>query len=608
MADLIAQVLTKFNVVDDTGLKNLEVVKLPDIPGEDPDELREYIVVVKRDYTIDRLEHDLRRDTAEDDGVDSSMVPDRPVSVANPRMASKRQTHFMMTWAEAQALKNHPEVLDVELMGSLVTQTAATSTQNFQKLPIFSSNAGDATNYALYRCNFTENVYGANTGGEAAFTYNLDGAGVDIVIMDDGVLVDHPEWEDDAGNSRFIQIDWYAAANVAGTMPAGYYDPPAAGHGTGVASIAAGKTYGWARKANIYSLKTLGAGARLLHAEALDLVRQWHENKPTNPQTGFKNPTIVNASWDAINYVMGAGIGGDYDPFVGHVAYPGFSLWSTTYRGNVYDSANIGIATYTMPKTEYALGMTLHSTGYALGAANVTGNLYKIAATDAAINAAVEDLIDAGIVFVHSAGNDQYKTDAPGEIDWNNRASILQTTSPISTVDKYYCRPGTPWANGAIVVGATDVDVFDANTEQRAYFSNYGTAVDLWAPGVGMACAGVAVNQDAYYANASYYQQVQQGTSFSAPCVTGVLALFYQLNPGAAPAEAKRWLTSRAVTANIVYSTGLDNDYANTLSISGAPNRFLRNPYNRASVDIRTSASISNTVPVFETSVNLTRP
>ena len=105
MADLIAQVLTQFNVVDDTGLKNLEVVKLPDIPGEDPDELREYIVVVKRGYTIDQLEHDLRRDTAEDDGVDSSMVPDRPVSVANPRMASKRQTHFMMTWAEAQALK-----------------------------------------------------------------------------------------------------------------------------------------------------------------------------------------------------------------------------------------------------------------------------------------------------------------------------------------------------------------------------------------------------------------------------------------------------------------------------------------------------------------------
>lgn len=608
MADLLGQKLVQFNAPED-GLVNLTVLTKPDLPGDDPNELKEYVVIVKKGYSIAQLTEDLRRDTADDDGVDSSIVPDRPVAIANPRQLSDRQTHFMMTWAEAQALKRHPEVLDVEPADSVEAQTAAVLTQNFEKQAIFASNVGDATNWALYRCNFQDNVYGSNTGGSSSFTFNLDGTDIDIVIMDDGIVPVHPEWEGPDGRNRFIQIDWYQAANVSGSMPSGYYDTPASGHGTCVASIAAGKTYGWAKNANIYSLKTLGAGATIGHAEGLDLVRQWHQNKPVNPKTGFKNPTIINASWDTIAYVMGPGVNGDYDPYQGHTIYTGLQLWDGKYRGNNWSSSTIGIGTYMMPKQEYALGMTLHSTAYSLGDANVTGNLYKVAGKNTSIDEAVEDLANAGVIFVHSAGNDRFKADLPGGPDWDNYANVITAVSPITLESKYYCRPNTPWANGVIQVGGTDTDVFDTNTEQRAYFSHYGPAIDIHAPAVGLVGAFNSTGEP-YYANASYYQKSEQGTSFAAPCVTGVMALALQVNPGMSVAEAKRWLTTKGSTANVIYDTGSDSDYSNVYSLSGGPNRFLYNPYNLGTQQSSIPGGIllSNTVPTYNTTVSLVRP
>lgn len=603
MSNLTANSLVTLNVGEMP--LGLTAIVLPDLPPDDPNELKEYVVTVKKGKTISQLENDLRRDTAEDDGVDSSIVPDRPVLIANARELSERQTHFSMTWAEAQALKNHEDVLNVEPANSVIAQTSAVRTQNFEKVGIFASNVGNATNYGLYRCNFEENIFGADPGigGLGNMTQNLDGTGVDVVIMDDGVAVDHPEWVGPDGRNRFVQIDWYAAANVAGSMPTGYYDDPASGHGTCVASVVAGKTYGWATNANIYSLKTLGSGATIGHAEGLDLVRQWHNNKPINPTTGAKNPTIVNASWDTIAYVLGPPAGGNYDPFSdgGHIVYTGYSLFGGNYRGNAYSYALSGAGAFTMPRLNEALGMSLHSTGYSLGTANVTGNLYYIPGKNDSIDAAVEDLIDAGVTFVHAAGNNQFKNDGPGGLDWDNHANVLNTASPITYTTRYYCRPSTPWANGVVHVGAVDSNVFQMDgfyIEQRASYSNYGTAVDIHAPGTGIVGAWVGTGGEAYYANASYKQKAEQGTSFSSPQVTGVMALFLQLNPTVSAAEAKRWLINKAKVGDIIYDTGSTTDYANTYSLSGGPNRFLYNPYNLAEVRINLDGvTLSNVVP-----------
>lgn len=612
MSELIANSIVALPAMGEQ-IDRLVVLKKPDLQPVDPNELREYVVVVKRGYTIDELENDLRRDTSEDDGVDSSIVPDRPVEVVDPRLLNDRQTHFSMTWAEAQALKKHPQVLGVELADSVQALPMYNRRQNFEKVGIFASNVGDATNYGLYRCNFVENVYGANSGGITDMTQNLDGTGVDIVIMDNGVTVDHPEWIGPDGRNRFIQIDWYAAANVAGSMPDGYYSEPPDGHGTTCASVVAGKTYGWATNANIYSLRTLGSNA-LPHATGLDLVRQWHENKPINPKTGFKNPTVINASWGIVDYVLGAQTIGNYDPYVHGSVYVGYQVWDGEYRGTSWDVNTIGIGTYMMPKTEYALGLYFHSGGpgvYTLGSANCYANIYRISGYNSSIEASAEAVIDSGIILVVAAGNDNQKNDGPDGPDWDNYANIITGVSPITLESKYYCRPATPWANGAIDVGSVDSAVYDANLEKRAYYSHFGTAIDIYAPGTGIVGATTLIDAqgEPYYANASYKQEAQQGTSFAAPQVAGVLALYCQLNPGATPTQAKQWLRSKASITGTIYDTGSNTDYSNVLSLSGGPNRFLFNPFNKANATLKANGVIiSNTIPRFDTTANIARP
>ena len=48
---------------------------------------------------------------------------------------------------------------------------------------------------------------------------------------------------------------------------------------------------------------------------------------------------------------------------------------------------------------------------------------------------------------------------------------------------------------------------------------------------------------------------------------------------------------------NVVYTTGLDNDYTNNRSIEGGNNRFLYNKYNQAVVG-NISGAFSSLVPL----------
>ena len=125
---------------------------------------------------------------------------------------------------------------------------------------------------------------------------------------------DHPEFAvnaDGTGGSRFVRYNWFQHRSaVNSSHPANYdYDAHlAAGtsdHSTHCAGTVAGNTQGWARDANIYNIDVFGVASgnvvALNGTEAFEYIKEFHENKPVNPVTGRRNPTIVNNSLECTN-------------------------------------------------------------------------------------------------------------------------------------------------------------------------------------------------------------------------------------------------------------------------------------------------------------------
>ncbi|MDG9700821.1 S8 family peptidase [Streptomyces sp. DH37] len=261
----------------------------------------------------------------------------------------------------------------------------------------------------------------ADTPLNGTYTYpDSAGSGVTIYVIDTGVRVSHSDFGGRAVNG----YDAVDGDNIA---------QDGNGHGTHVASTAAGTTYGVAKKAKIVAVRVLN-----------------------NSGSGTTAGVIAGVNWVTQNATK---------PAVANMSLGG------------------GIST--------------------------------------SLDNAVANSIASGVTYAVAAGNSS-----------TNASSSSPARVP-----------------SAITVGAT------TNTDAKASYSNYGSVLDIFAPGSSITAA---------WRTSDTATSTISGTSMAAPHVAGAAAVYLAGHPGATPSAVSNALVSGA-TANTLTSIG-----------TGSPNRMLR--------------------------------
>lgn len=248
------------------------------------------------------------------------------------------------------------------------------------------------------------------------------GAGVTVYVIDTGVRISH---EDFAGRARH---GWDFVRNDRTAQDGN-------GHGTHVAALVAGTSYGVAEKARIVSVRVLddtGSGTTAQVIAGIDWVTR-----------NARRPAVANLS-----------LGGFHN---------------------------------------------------------------------ARLNAAVRASVASGVTYTVAAGN-------------GGKPAALYSPAGVRQ---------------AITVGATD------RQDKKPAFSNHGSALDLFAPGVSVASASAASDSG---------RATRSGTSAASPHAAGAAALYLAEHPRATPAQVEKALVKEAVNGKVT-DRGL-----------GSPNRLLQVP------------------------------
>ena len=584
-------------------------------------------------------------------------IPDRKVTCSDKKEHSPTRGTYLLTHEEADEISKHPQVKWIELSPSDYRHAypdPEPATKRFRKnVKIYrdldsnappttaTSTEENRTNWAVKRVGIATNgdSWPSVTGNPAVIntdiSYSLTGKNVDLVIQDSGVLQYHPEFIDDDGKSRVrdIILDgpyyidpsyftsngytytkpdgrigittasahgwWENSSNRSGSfssigtlsVPDAYTVANSLGiggtshtmtssHGTGCAGLSAGKNFGLAFETNIWTI-SIFAPANISTEASYDALKIFHQNKPVT--AGRKNPTVVNGSW---GYYAGFNSGTQ--------VYYSFKGATGNFTG--YSSSSTGV----------------QALAYGLGSGQYYNRQYSTSSRSNSIDTAGDEMVDAGVIFVCAAGNDNQRlgigTDDPHLNDFLTTLNSGDTRTGIPNGTGATCPSGHrnfihPQRNGyneskdfhpTICVGAMDEFVETNYKERQASYSNNGPGITVWAPAdetlsAGMRAAnGDQLSSDTNYPryNSNFVDMYFNGTSAASPVVCGLVALFLESNPTASCADAKNFILthgSAGITTDKfwdVFATD-DNQYywSGGNNLRGAATRIAFDPF-----------------------------
>lgn len=228
-----------------------------------------------------------------------------------------------LTDEEAEQLRSCPyiQAVEAELDPIEDAQFPRTEQQNLYTrfLPSTTNGADNSSTFFHYMSDMT--ITG-NTGPVGFFspsptsedpsilnqtwTQNYAGNYVDIVAIEAGTPiasndshVNHVDFLNDDGNSRFVKMDWNAHGSLNGTgnLQVTNNTEFLSSHAIGVLSACAGLYCGWSKVSSIRVIYLTSGGVGDPTSVVYNAVLDWHQNKPINPATGRRNATVTTGAW-----------------------------------------------------------------------------------------------------------------------------------------------------------------------------------------------------------------------------------------------------------------------------------------------------------------------